>query len=120
MNYNIKGTEVAITPELRAYVEKKLEQADKFLANDPTALIDVELEFAAGEGGKKYRVELTLTATREMHRAEARGEALHEAIDLCIEELMQELRRTKEKRTTLVRRGAARIKDFVRGFGRRP
>ena len=119
MTYNIKGTGIDITPELRAYVEKKLEQTTKFLADDPTAIADIELEYAAGENGKKYRAEFSLAATKEMHRAEARGDGLHEAVDICIEELTQELRRTKEKRETLVRRGAAAIKDFVRGFRRR-
>lgn len=116
MNYNIKGTNLAITPELRAYVEKKLGSADKFVNGDTTAHADVELEHSPLRDGGQYRAEFNLSAGGGLYRAEEWGSQMHEAIDLVINALIAELRRTKKKHLKLVRHGAARIKDFIRGF----
>lgn len=116
MNYNIKGTEVTITPELRTYVEAKLSPADKFLAGDSTAHVDVELQFLAGERGKKNRAEFTATAAGESYRAQERGDTLHEAIDLAATEFTRVVRRNKKRNLALVRRSAAKVKDLIRGL----
>ena len=116
MNHNIKGTGLDITPELRAYVEKKLEQPSKLLQRDPSAHVDVELEFAHGERDKKYRAEFTLAGHAALYRADARGYTMHEAIDLAVDALVRELTRAKKKRLARLRHGAGRIKDFIRGF----
>jgi ribosomal subunit interface protein len=116
MNYNIKGTGVSVTDELRAYVEKKLAHTDKFLGGDPAARADVEFEHAPLRDGGKYRAEFMVPASGSVYRAERWGETLHEAIDLATGELVKEMRRTKKKQLHLVRRGGARIKDFVRGL----
>jgi ribosome-associated translation inhibitor RaiA len=49
-------------------------------------------------------------------RAESKESTLHAAIDAVEAQLLAELRKTKGKRTDLVRRQAARIKDFIRGW----
>jgi len=116
MNYNIKGTEVTITPELRNYVEQKLAQADKFLAGDSTAHVDVELQFLGGESGKKNRAEFTAVAGGESFRAEERGDSMHEAIDLAATEFTRVVRRTKKREMVLVRRSGAIIKEMLRGL----
>lgn len=116
MRYNLKGTHIAITPELRAYVEKKFSVVEKFLHNDTSAYADIELEFREHEGGKKHRAEFTLTARHAMYRTEARAESMHEAIDLAVGEIVGELSRHKKKRLHAVRRGAARVKDVLRGL----
>jgi ribosomal subunit interface protein len=117
MNYNIKGTDVPITDELCSYVEKKLATLDKFLSTIEAARADVELQFLVGEA-KIFRAELMIRdpGMKAPLRAEARGQTLHEAIDLAIGELFTELTRAKKKRLHLVRRGAARVKDILRGF----
>ncbi|MEK7612553.1 MAG: ribosome-associated translation inhibitor RaiA [Patescibacteria group bacterium] len=129
LNYNIKGTEVQVSDELRAYVERALAHAEKFLAGDSSAHVDVELEYsplhdpsfaeASKDKGGKYRAEFTVSASGAIYRAEAWGSTLHEAIDLTIAELGQELRRTKDKRRHFLRRGALKVKEFVRGFRNR-
>lgn len=116
MNYNIKGTELAITAELRSYVEKKLAQADKFLSDDTSAHADVELEYATMRDGGKYRAEFTVTAANSFYRKDEWGSTMHEAIDLAINGLVGELRQHKKKRIHLVRRGALAAKDLLRGL----
>lgn len=119
MQYNIKGTELPITDELRSYVEKCLSHADKFLADDPSAHADVELEHAGVRDGDKYRAEFTVSASGELYRADAWGETLHAALDLATGELTKELRRTKSKRIDVLRRSALKVKEYLRGWRRK-
>lgn len=117
MNYNIKGTGIPITDELRAYAEKRLASLDKFLNDKEAARTDVELELSPLVDGPKYRAEMMLhdPGARVM-RAEARGTALHEAIDLAAGELFSELTRSKKKRLHLLRHGAVKVKEYLRGW----
>ena len=116
MNYNVKGTGLQITDEIRDYVEKRFVHADKLLQDDPTAHADVELEFKTSEEDKKYRAEFTLTACKQSFRAEAKGDTLHESIDVATADLTQEVTREKKKSLDIERRGSAQIKDDVRGL----
>ena len=116
LNYNIKGTGLSVSDEIRGYVEKRLARIEKMLGDDKTAHIDIELQFQTTENRQRYRAELTLSSHSELYRAEAFGDSLHEAIDLAEGELSQELRHSKSRDQRFVRRNAARFKDFIRGF----
>ena len=117
MNYNLKGTNLSITPEIREYLEKKLGALDKLLVEKDIVRADVELEFLRDEE-KMYRAEVMLhdPHAKAPLRVEARAEALHGAIDLAEGELFAELSRAKKKRVHLLRRGAGQVKDILRGF----
>lgn len=117
MHYNVVGTEVSITPELRTYVEKRLVPVDRLVSGVETARVDIELHFLRGEEGGQYRAEMTLhQVSVDPVRSEARGSQLHEAIDKCADGLARDVARTKKKRLDIVRRTAARAKDFMRGM----
>ncbi len=116
LNYNIKGTGLEISEELRRYAEKKLSSAEKFLQGDPAAHVDIELEHETMREGDRNRAEFTVSASGGLYRASEWGETMHAAIDLAVAELLTELGRNKKKRLDLVRRGAARAKDFFRGW----
>ncbi|MGC9602219.1 MAG: ribosome-associated translation inhibitor RaiA [Minisyncoccia bacterium] len=121
MNYNIKGTEVVITPEIREYLVKRLERFDKFMSAKEAARADVELGYKAGEE-KRYRAEIMLfeQSLPVPLRAVAEGGALYEAIDKAAGDIFIELTREKKKKQHVFRRGAARIKEYIRGFRSRP
>jgi ribosomal subunit interface protein len=118
MNYNVKGTGLAITDEIRTYLEKKFAHADTCLEGDSTKHADVELELQTSEDRQKFRAEYTLSSEGAVFRAESTGDTLHEAIDLATSELNRELDRSKKKDVSRVRRGASRFKDFIRGLRR--
>ena len=120
MNYNVKGTEVAVTPEIREYLSKKLERFDKFMTAS-AARADIELGYLVGEA-KTYRAEIMLyePSLAAPLRAEAEGGVLYEAIDKAAGDIFIELTREKKKKQHVFRRGAARIKDYIRGLRSRP
>lgn len=116
LNYNIKGTGLDIRDELRDYAEKRLAHAEKFLGEDPTALVAIELEHREAREGDRNRAEFTVSAHGHTYRAERWGETMHAAIDLAVNELTEELGRDKKKRISMLRRGAHRIKGYLQGW----
>jgi ribosomal subunit interface protein len=116
MNYNIKSTGMELTADVRDYAEKKLAHAGKLLEADPTAHADIELEHAASREGDKNRAEFTVSASGTVYRAEAWGSTMFAAVDIAVGELAKELSRGKKKRLHLLRRGAGKMKDIVRGL----
>ena len=116
LNYNIKGTGLSISDELRGYVEKKLAHAEKFLQGDTTAHVDVELTHQDLRHGDKFCAEFTVGAAGAVYRATCWGESMHAAIDLATGEVVGELTRDKKKRLHMVRRSASKIKDYLRGW----
>ncbi len=118
MNYNLKGTNLSITDELRSYLERRLEHAEKFLHADSAAHLDVELEYLEGGRSGKYRAEFTLESRGQLYRASCWGSAMHEAIDLASSELASELSREKKKKVAVLRRMGTKAKEYLRGFRR--
>ncbi len=119
MKYNIKGTAFSITPEIRDYVEKRLSSLEKVLplADVDTALVDIDITFLLNEA-KKYRVEFMLHSSKlpAPVRVKVTSNTAFSAVDEVVTELSRELKESKKKHTNVIRRGAARAKDFLRGM----
>lgn len=117
MQYNIKGTDMQVTDVNRSYVEKRLGALDKFFGKKSGVRADVELQLLKEEAGM-FRAEATLHdhGLEGDFRAEARGGSMQEAIDIMSKELVLEVARAKKKLIHEKRKGAARFKDFIRGF----
>lgn len=119
LNYNIKGSGLAVSDEIRTYVEKRLEHAEKFLQGDSTTHVDVEVEHSEMRDGGKYRAEFTLSCGGAVYRASEWGGTLHEAIDIAVGALSHELRQAKKKRMHVFRHTAIRVKEYLRGWRRK-
>jgi ribosomal subunit interface protein len=113
MQYNLKGTGIDLTTEIKSYVDAKLGGLDTLLGHS-AARADVELEYLRNEE-KTYRAEVMLHGDTVV-RAEARGHTLHEAIDKAAGELFSELTRQKKKKVRTLRHSAARVKEYLRGW----
>jgi ribosomal subunit interface protein len=116
VNYNIKGTDLPITDELRAYVERQLAHAERLLAGDSTAHADIELRYLPEGRSGKYCAEFNVRAGGELYRTESWGATMHEAIDVAGGELVRELSRDKKRRLHMLRRTAIRVKEYLRGW----
>src|SRR3989344_2772400 len=116
MNYNIKGTQLDISDELRSYAERKLATADKFLSGDPTAHANIELQHLPEGRSGKYRAEFTVSASGAVYRAECWGATMHEALDAAGQELQEELSRNKKKKQSVLRRTSVKVKEYLRGW----
>lgn len=119
ININLKATGIDMTPALRSYVEDKMRSLDKFIDQKIIAQADVEIGQTTHhhQSGNIFRCEINLTIPGDLIRAVAQEEDLYAAIDVAKDELLDEVRRRKERKTKSGRRGARMFKDFIRKFG---
>ena len=118
-NIQTKATSLTLTDALVDLLEKRLQTLGKLLPEDETSIsCDVELEKITDhhQTGKIYRAEINLRIGGKLYRAESTEERIEDAIDRAKNDLKTELRRSKDKRQSLMRRGGQKLKDLIR-FG---
>lgn len=119
MNIKIKATgSVMLSDEVRSFVEEKVQKLARLLdTSDTSVLAEVEVgSVSQARTGDSFRAEINLSFAGGFVRAEAIRETLHTAIDEAVAEAQREVRHKRTKHRDLVRRGAARVKDFFRYF----
>lgn len=117
MQIRIKSTEFEMTTEVQVYLEQKIAAIEKLLAhNARMARCEVELGRAVGHSqqGDVWRAEIIVLHEGMRHVAEATGESVNAAIDVAKDEILQQLRKNKDRSTTLMRRLGNRLKKFAR------
>lgn len=104
MNLNIRGENLEVTKALRDYVEKKLGRLDKYFDTPPHAA-NVTLSVVRGE----HNVEVTISLSGLLLRAEERQEDMYASIDLVVDKLERQIRKHKTKvNRKFVREGGLR------------
>jgi ribosomal subunit interface protein len=119
---NIKTTHFEITPEVRNYVDEKLDTIANLVVvrdQDTEIKCDIELEMTKEQqSGDVWRSEMNLSVDGEKIRAESRGETIFAALDELKDEVTKILRRNKKKKFNMIRRSGSKMKDWIR-FGRK-
>ncbi len=111
-NINIKATNTTITPAINDYVAKHIKTLVKFLREENDVHVELEVD-PKHQSGPKFRAEITVLP-RPGAYAEARGEDLYEAVDLCIPKIKEQLMKRKDKRVSQRRKlGAGRKNDLL-------
>jgi putative sigma-54 modulation protein len=121
MNINIKATNIELTPAIYDYVEKKIGSIDKYLhENDGNGDIVAQVEVGKTtnhhKGGDIFRAEVHISGAGLNMYAMSETEDLYASVDKVKDEISGELKRNKEKRSALSRRGGQMVKDMLRGF----
>ena len=116
MNIAIKATNIDLTVALREYVEKKLESLKKFVGE--TAYLNIELAKTTNHHrtGDVFKAGCVLTWNGTQYRVAEKTTSLFSAVDMVQDELIRVVASEKSKKESLFRRGAARIKDMLKGF----
>lgn len=119
---NTKMTQCEMTPEVQTYLDEKLDAISKLVVvgdADAKVTCDVEIEKTQSQQhGPIWRAEMNLSFEGNMYRAEATAESINAALDEVKDEMTKRLRRDKKKRFDMIRRGGAKMKEWMR-FGRR-
>jgi ribosomal subunit interface protein len=119
---NIKVTNFEMTPEVRKYVDEKLDSIAKLAVvedEDTEIKCDMELEMTREQqSGDIWRAEMNLSVGKEKFRAESRGQTIFAALDELKDEVSKLLRRNKKKKFNMIRRGGSKFKQWIR-FGRK-
>jgi ribosomal subunit interface protein len=116
---NIKATHIDLTDEIKNYVESKTNTLMKFIdaTEQDVAKFNVEVgkTNTAQHTGNIFRAEINLNAHGQTYRTESTTDHIHSAIDEATHEMEREVKKHKDKRKTLFRRGAEKIKNILRG-----
>lgn len=119
MDLRIKTSDYDMPREVADYLDEKIDSIQKLLGGDAdTARCEVELGRAVGrpQQGDIWRAEIIVHHEGERHVARATGESVNAAIDIAKDEILQQLRKSKGRTSSLARRMGARIKRLTR-FG---
>ena len=123
MNINIKATNIELTDSIRDYLDKKMAQVEKFIkAPDTEPIADIEIgKTTNGKNSAEdlFKAEINLQIGGDLYRYNAEEAELYTAIDKMKDQIIREIRKEKEKKRDFFRRGALRMKEMIRGFGRK-
>lgn len=118
MNINIKTTNITLTEAISDYTSKRLDAVMNFLKDDPTVRCDIELGRTSHHHNKGdiFRAEVHIVGKDKDLYASAEETDLYKAIDVVRDEVLREVRTTKEKKLSVLRRGGAKLKEIIKGF----
>lgn len=118
MNINIKTTNLTLTDAISSYVDKRLEKIAKLLHHDSTVICDVELAKTSEHHhkGDIFKAEIHIVGSGLNIYSSADKEDLYAAIDEVKDIVLRDLKSDKEKTTSSIRRGGAKIKSMMKGL----
>ena len=122
MKISIKTTNITLTPDIKEYLDRKLESLKKFIGADDSAVaVDVELGKSSThhQTGDVFRAEINVFEGKKSHRAVAEGNDLVSALDGMKDQILHSLRNDKTKKMTLIKKTGSRLKQFIRRFYKR-
>ena len=96
----IKGTNIDLTPEIKLYVQEKLDMLDKYLGNLVPLNCDVEvgLQNKHHQKGDIYFAEISIEVPGEILRVEKTEKELYKAIDKVKDHLARSIKKYKQKK----------------------
>lgn len=119
MNIKIQGTRIELTPDIKSYIEKKIESVDKLVdSRDEPVIYEVEVGKTTEhhEKGDVYKAEVHLRKKGGNLYATAHAEDVMAAIDKIKDEIIHALSSDKERKETLLRKGQMQIKKMLKRF----
>ncbi len=109
-----------MTEAIESYISRKLQPIEKFLDEASKVEIDVGKTTNHHKSGEEmFKAEFNIFSQGIMTRIEATASDLYAAIDLGQNDLMSALASKKDRKQTLWKKGAQRIKAFAQGLSKR-
>lgn len=119
MEYRLKQTNYELRDFEKEYLEKKLKELEKLLSYEEGTATHLEVEIAKDthhwKGPKVFYAEFMLHHEGHTFRAEGYGETPQAAFDEAKDELFRQWQREHKRYIALVRRGARKVKEWLRG-----
>jgi len=117
---NIKATRMELTQPIADYVVKRVDALEKFVHKDDSsvwATAEVGKTTHHHKQGNLFFAEINLHIAGKNFRAVAEKDDLYAAIDEARDEIMHEITSYKDKRRTMMRKGALAVKNLLKGIG---
>jgi putative sigma-54 modulation protein len=100
MKFNLKSTNLELTPAISAYIDEKMDSIEKYLGSMPVINFDFEVELTTNHHhkGDIFRAEANLEVAGDLLRVEKTEADLYKAIDKVKDHLIDLIKKHKEKR----------------------
>mgnify|MGYP003301692340 CR=1 FL=1 len=105
MNITIVGRKCTPREDFKARAEKRLAKVEKFFGDDASAKITATVEKSC------KIVEVTVTKSGMLFRAEERANDMEDALDACVDSLIRQIRKNKTRIDKKIHSGV--LDDFV-------
>ncbi|MDP3661571.1 MAG: HPF/RaiA family ribosome-associated protein [bacterium] len=117
-SFNIKATNMALSSELREYVERRFLSLSGIVAmSEPTLKVQIEVgRTTRHHDGDVFRAEFNLRSRHGNFRAVAERPTIYAAIDDARDELETGFGRAKGMRISFLRRSRRAMKEMLRGW----
>jgi putative sigma-54 modulation protein len=116
MNIIINGSHIQITDAIREYVTKKLQTLETFVDDSSKVVADLGKTTNHHKSGDIFRAEIHVHSKGVLTRVAKEAEDLYMAIDIAQGEMLDVLSNLKDKKQTLWKKGAQKIKAFAHGL----
>lgn len=118
MHINIKSTNIELTPQIKDYVNKRVNNLEKlihYMDESVQAWVELGRTTSHHLKGDVYKAEIQIHIPHHKKgvRAEDIRETLNEAIDGAHDQIKLELEKIKNKKISLARRGARAFKKLI-------
>ncbi|MFA5095297.1 MAG: ribosome-associated translation inhibitor RaiA [Candidatus Paceibacterota bacterium] len=125
MKINLQGKNFELTEAIKDYVSKRVTNLEKLLSSMEASGGEAMVNFEVGKSTKHHKSGVVFHSDclikiggKEFY-ASSDKEDLYQAIDEIKESLFNEIRKNKDRRQTLFRRGASSVKKMLKGLSNR-
>ncbi len=127
MQINLQGKNFELTDAIKDYVLKRVTNLEKLLSSIEEKGGEVLVNFEVGKStnhhksGDVFHADCLININGEKFYSSSDQEDIYPAIDEIKETLFNEIRKNKDRKQTLFKRGAASVKKMLKGLsGRNP
>lgn len=122
MQINFQGKNIELTEAIQEYISKRIGGLDKLFSGgeeEPRASVEVVKTTNHHKAGEIFHASCRINGGGQEFYGETDHEDLYSAIDEIKEILSNEIKKTKERRQTLFKRGASSVKKMLKGLSKR-
>ena len=125
MKINLQGKNFELTETIKDYILKRVTNLEKLLSTIETRGGEIMVNFEVGKSTKHHKSGIVfhsdclININGKKFYSSSDKEDLYQAIDEIRESLFNEIRKNKDRRQTLFKRGAASIKKMMKGLSKR-
>ncbi|OGI62405.1 ribosomal subunit interface protein [Candidatus Nomurabacteria bacterium RIFCSPHIGHO2_01_FULL_40_12] len=125
MQINLQGKNLELTEAIKDYVLKRVTNLEKLLsgieAKERKVMVNFEVAKTTNhhKSGDVFHADCLIKIDGKEFYASADREDLYATVDEVKDTLYQEINKNKDRRQTLLKRGASSIKKMMKGLSRR-
>src|SRR3989338_2313115 len=125
MKINLHGKNFELTETIKDYVIKRVTNLEKLLSTMEKRGGEVVVNFEVGKSTKHHKSgdvfhsDCLIKIDGKEFYSSSDEEDIYQAIDEVKESLFEEIRKNKDRKQTLFKRGAAGVKKILKGLSKR-